>query len=177
MADFNERFSPSPIDSIAAVFSGWNGGPKANMFLGSPLQSYRREQQGPSASQQEIYNRNSPYVSEGAGGFNTQLPPLQEMMFRNWVSQNKVPFDPGAGVTDYDMRGFWSALQGGHPKAVSAVNQNDGQMHYPDYWKTPYHESFSGDSQWAGPNAPKWNDKDQLVAPDGKVIYDERKRK
>jgi hypothetical protein len=132
----------------------------------------------PSPSQNDIYQRNAPYVAPGASGFNTRLDPLQEMMFQKWVTQNNVPFNPNGGaVQDYDMRGFYSALQSGHPKAVSAVNQNDGQMHYPDYWKTPYHESFSGESQWAGPVAPQWNDKDQLVAPGGRILYDERKRK
>lgn len=131
----------------------------------------------PSNSQDEIFQRNSPYVAQGAGNFNTQLPPLQEMQFQKWVGDNKVPFDPNARVQDYDMRGFYQALQQGHPRAVSAVNPNDSQMHYPDYWKTPYHESFSGESQWAGPVAPKWNDKDQLVAPDGRILYDERNKK
>lgn len=131
----------------------------------------------PSQSQNEIYQRNAPYVASGASNFNTKLDPLQEMMFQKWVGQNKVPFDPNGGVQDYDMRGFYSALQSGHPKAVSAINPNDSQMHYPDYWKTPYHESFSNESQWAGPVAPKWNDKDQLIGPDGRILYDERKRK
>jgi hypothetical protein len=131
----------------------------------------------PSPSQNQIYQRNQPYVAPGAGGFNTQLSPLQEMQFRNWVGQNNVPFDASAGVQDYDMRGFWNALQNNDPRAASAVNQNDGKMHFPDYWKTPYHESFSNESQWAGPVAPMWNDKDQLVAPNGRILYDERKKK
>src|SRR6185436_10861381 len=119
----------------------------------------------PTASQDDIYKRNAPYVAPGATDFNTQLPPLQEATFRNWVAQNNVPFDPTKGVQDYDMRGFWLGLQNGHPQAMTAVNPNDNQMHYPDYWKTPYHESFSNESKFAGPVAPQWNEKDQLVAP------------
>lgn len=141
------------------------------------LEVYKTLMSRPSPSQADIYTRNQPYVAQGAGGFNTELAPLQEMQFQKWVGDNKVPFDPNASVQDYDMRGFYRALQQGHPKAVSAVNPNDSQMHYPDYWKTPYHESFSGESQWAGPVAPKWNDKDQLVAPDGRILFDERNRK
>ena len=88
-----------------------------------------------------------------------------------------MPFDPDAkGPTDYDMRGFWSGLQSGDPRAMSAVDPNDGQMHYTDTWKTPYHETFSADSQWGSPSlgAPTWNDSDQLVTGDGKVLYDDR---
>ena len=49
-------------------------------------------------------------------------------------------------------------------------------MHFPDFWKTPYHESFSAESQWADPaKAPKWNAQDQLVLPDGTVVFDEKK--
>lgn len=76
---------------------------------------------------------------------------------------------------DYDMRGFWKALQAGDPLAQAAIDPNDQRMHYPDYWKTPYHETFSAESQWADPKkAPSWNDKDQLVMPDGTVIFDDR---
>lgn len=145
--------------------------------MGGALDAFLAMLQQPTTSQADIYQRNQPYVAPGASDFNTPLSPLQEMQFRNWVGQNNVPFNPAAGVQDYDMRGFWSGLQRGDPRAMSAVNPNDNQIHYPDYWKTPYHESFSNESQWAGPMAPKWNDKDQLVAPDGRILYDERKKK
>jgi hypothetical protein len=147
--------------------------------MGDPLGMYQAAQQAqPTSEQMDIYNRNAPYVAQGAPiTFNTSLPPLQEMQFRDWLTQNKVPFDPSGSPQDYDMRGFYAGLQSGHPQAMTAVNQNDKQLHYPDYWKTPLHESFSAESQWAGPNAPKWNDKDQLVTPDGRIVFDERKRK
>lgn len=125
----------------------------------------------------KVYQRNQPYVAKGAAGFNTQLGPLQELQFQKWVGENKVPFDTSAKVSDYDMRGFYGALMGGHPKAATAVNPNDNQMHYPDYWKTPYHETFSNESQWAGPVAPQWNEQDQLVAPNGRILYDERAKR
>lgn len=140
------------------------------------------------ASTEDIFKRNAPFVmpAESPGRsrddlglsespYNTKLSEAEETAFKTWVKDNKVPFNPEAKTSDYDMRGFWKALQSGDPKAKSAVNQNDDQIHYPDYWKTPYHESFSNESKWANPDtAPKWNDKDQLVAPDGKVIHDER---
>lgn len=88
-------------------------------------------------------------------GYLTQLDPLREAAFLSWVGKNKVPFDPSPKA-DYDMRGFWAALQQRDPRAVSAVDPDDGRMHYPDYWKTPYHESFSNESKFARSNAPEW---------------------
>lgn len=128
----------------------------------------------PNSDMAAALSRNAPYVQPGAGNYNSLLAPLEEMMFRSWVQENKVPFNPQAGVTDYDMRGFYKALQSGDPRATSAVNPNDNRMHYPDHWKTPYHQSFSQDSQWAGPVAPRWNEQDQLVSPGGRILKDER---
>ena len=70
------------------------------------------------------------------------------------------------------MRGFY--LHQGN----TAVNANDGMLHYPDTYKTPLHQSFSGESIYANPNAhpPMWNEQDQLVLPDGTVVFDERKQ-
>ncbi len=127
---------------------------------------------------QEYYQRNQAWMQQGAQGFNTQLTPEQEIQFRQWLTANNVPFDPEAKVSDYDMRGFWQAMQSGDARAKNAIDPNDQKIHYPDYWKTPYHETFSAESQWADPTkAPKWNDKDQLVAPDGKIIFDDRAQK
>ena len=117
---------------------------------------------------------NMDLVAPGDHVYNTDLGE-HEPAFRDWVGQNKVPFDVNAPVSDYDMRGFYRALQSGDERAVSATNQNDGAIHYPDYWKTPYHKTFSAESQWANPQtAPRWNDMDQLIAPDGRIVYDER---
>lgn len=120
--------------------------------------------------------QNAPYVQPNAAGFNTSLAPLDEMAFRSWLTQNNVPFNPDAGVTDYDMRGFWRGLQQQNPRAVSGINPNDNQLHYPDFWKTPLHQTFSGESQWANPVAPRWNEQDQLIAPSGRILFDERNR-
>ena len=139
------------------------------------------------------YQRNMPFVKPGASDFQTQLSPQQEDQFRRWVQKNNVPFNPNSkGPTDYDMRGYWKASQdpsqwaqlqksGAIPSDIqpagTRVDPNDGKPHFPDYWKTPYHETFSNESQWANPKtAPRWNNKDQLVTPDGKVLFDDRKQ-
>lgn len=98
----------------------------------------------------------------------TQLTPGQEQAFKGWVRQNHAPVTP-----DYDMRGFW--MNGG---SGAQVNPNDHMLHYPDTYKTPAHESFSGESIYANPssNPPHWVG-DRLIASDGTVIYDESRRR
>jgi hypothetical protein len=131
------------------------------------------EEAGKVTPEAQNYARNSKWAKPGP--YRTDLGD-QEGAFRQWVKDNKVPFDPTEqGPTDYDMRGFWKAAQQGDPRAQTAPNPNDGKIHYDDYWKTPYHQSFSNDSQWAQPNAPHWNDKDQLInSEDNSVVFDER---
>jgi hypothetical protein len=115
-------------------------------------------------------------VRKSGDTYNTPLSLLDEMAFRQWVTDNHVPFNPDAQAPqDYDMRGFYQGLQQQNPHAVTATNQNDGQLHFTDYWKTPLHRSFSDESQWAGPNAPSWNSLDQLVTPGGRIVFDERR--
>ena len=119
------------------------------------------------------YSRRMSYARPGL--YTTRLSPDEEIAFRQWVVKNRVPFDPDNQRSDYDMRGFWKGLMTGDPNARTGMNQNDQQLHYTDYWKTPFHKSFSGESRYAQPGAgPKWNERDQLVMPDGTVLYDER---
>ena len=104
----------------------------------------------------------------------TELPPDQEQAFQAWAAKNKVPWQDTPNA-DYDMRGFWSALQVGDPRAATAINPADKRLHFPDTWKTPYHATFSNESQYAAgrPDAPHWQG-NVLVAPDGRVVADER---
>lgn len=106
--------------------------------------------------------------------YQTSLLPADEMRFQQWALQNRVPVD-SSPTSDYDMRGFWRGLVSGDPRARQGVNANDGLMHFSDTWKTPYHQSFSRESQWATPAAPTWNEQDQLVDMQGRIRYDERK--
>ena len=121
--------------------------------------------------QQQLYNRNMAYADPNWQQKLTKLPPDQDQAFQAWVAANNVPFDPSR-TADYDMRGFYQALMAKDPRAASAVNPNDNRLHYPDVWKTPYHETFSADSQWAKEGAPTWQE-DKLVMPDGKVLFDD----
>lgn len=124
---------------------------------------------------QDNFAKNQAFVKPGANNFTTALQPQQEAQFRSWVQKNKVAFDPNAKTPDYDMRGFWLGLQTGDPHATTGVNKNDGKLHFTDYWKTPYHKSFSNESQWANPaTAPHWTNDDKLVTPTGQTVFDER---
>lgn len=106
------------------------------------------------------------------GDYTTKLSPSDEQAFRAWAKTNKAPFDPNDPNSDYDMRGFWLGLKNGDARATTAVNPSDGQLHYPDTWKTPYHATFSNESIYASAEAPHWEN-GRLVDRDGKVIADE----
>ncbi len=121
---------------------------------------------------QAIFDRNAQYTTPGNNQYITP-PSVGEPGFQSWVSQNKVPYDPSP-TADYDMRGFYNALMRGDPKAQSAIDPNDAKMHYPDYWKTPYHETFSNQSQWATQMAPRWTPDDKLVSSRGQILFDDR---
>lgn len=115
-----------------------------------------------------------PPFKQGAS-YNTPLADLDEIAFRGWVAQNRVPFDVNAAQSDYDMRGYWQGMQQGNPMArPTEINANDGRPHYTDYYKTPLHQTFSSGSQWAGPNAPSWANDHQLAAQNGRVVFDEK---
>ena len=104
----------------------------------------------------------------------TKLDPQAEQQFRLWAQNNNAPI-----TDDYDMRGFWKAMSDGDPDVHTSINANDGLPHYIDRFKTPLHESFSGESNYADPSTrpPMWNNRDQLVARDGRVLFDERARR
>jgi hypothetical protein len=124
-----------------------------------------------------LRDRNQQFTAPGTSELNltTQLSEPDEAAFRQWVAANNVPFHPDRTVgQDYDMRGFWQGLQRGDPRAKTGIDPNDQRLHFTDTWKTPYHESFSGESKFAVPGAPSWNDQDQLVAPGGRVMFDDR---
>jgi len=121
------------------------------------------------------YARNAKWAKP-MPGYQTTLDPAREMQFREWVAKNGVPFDPNEANADYDMRGYWQDMLAGRAGGTQ-VNANDGLPHYPDTYKTPYHQSFSNESRYALPNAPHWANDHQLVDSNGVVVFDERPAK
>lgn len=179
--DDMKRMFPGGVDTVTSrdFMNVWQqkveGGTGIQQASGATATTGQGTSEDSGLSSDQILSRNQQYIKPDAGSdYQTTLPPNDEAAFRKWVSTNKIPFDPNDKKSDYDMRGFWAALQAGDPRAKQAIDQNDGKMHFPDYWKTPYDLTFSKQSKFAGPNAPDWNDKDQLVTADGKVVYDDR---
>jgi hypothetical protein len=130
--------------------------------------------------QQAAFDRNRQHAVP-MDSYQTQLSGTGEAAFRQWLQHGQVPFNPNDPQADYDMRGFWQGLQAGDPHAVQAQDPNDldehgrPKMHFTDWWKTPYHDTFSADSQYALPTAPRWVNDNQLVDPrTNTVIYDDR---
>ena len=118
---------------------------------------------------QSLLKRNMAYADPQWQSKLAKLTPEQESAFINWIASNKVPFNPKDKFQDYDMRGYYLAQQKG--EAGSSVNPVDKQLHYPDTYKTPYHESFSRESQYAKEGAPSWKG-EQLISPSGEVIHE-----
>jgi hypothetical protein len=141
---------PSPLESVWRAISG----------MGSLSDLMRLPYTFPSSeSMPQPIAKPGPYI--------TQLPPQQENAFQAWVKNNNIPFDPSA-TPDYDMRGFYRAMQAGDPNALrSAANQ-----HFPDTWKTPYHQTFSNQSIYATPDAPHWVG-NRLFDVSGRLLVDE----
>ena len=121
----------------------------------------------------DYLQRNRPHAKQTqTGTYQTALQPQNEIRFRNWLKANAEKsnavgyFDPSNMASDYDMRGWWLTNKGAAPP--------QGSDHFPDTFKTPYHETFSNESQYALPTAPKWVKTQAgrwaLVANDGSVL-------
>jgi len=109
--------------------------------------------------------RNSPRKS-----YVTQLAPQERPAFENWVRKNKVPYDPSPEA-DYDMPGFWKALQMGDKRAASGIAP-DGKLHFTDFFKTPYHKTFSNESKYStNKSDPQW--RDNILYQYGNIVADE----
>lgn len=119
---------------------------------------------------------NSPQAQ--APTFKTPLNDDQESLFQNWVKTNSIPFDDSA-KSNYDMRGYFKneVLKGKDNVTVSGY---DKLRHFPDTYKTPYHETFSNESIYskgAYKTDRHWVGNDligfKLVDSKGNVIKDE----
>ena len=74
--------------------------------------------------------------------FNTELTPLQEKSFDQWLKSEskRQKRDMSKDLEDYDLRGFWMSH-----------GQKDKQTgHGPDTFKKPNHPTFSEDSKYHG---------------------------
>ena len=102
--------------------------------------------------------------------YETQLEPETEQVFRNWVTQNNVPYDLNQTTPqDYDMRGYFKGVLMGTNR--DPVWGTPG-VHFPDTYKTPYHKSFSRESKYAPPDAPRWVG-NNLIDKHGRVVFSE----
>ena len=117
----------------------------------------------------KLYNRNKQY-SKPDWNITTFKTDKEEEDFLKWVDKRKIPFDPNDPFPDYDLRGFYKAMLSGDEKATSGINPKDNKMHFSDYWKTPYHESFSNESQWATKDAPAWINNKLVDIKTGKIL-------
>jgi len=131
----------------------------------------------------KVFGQNQQYIKPNQPiAYQTQLGPAMRSAFIDWQremakSGHDVHYDPSPQA-DYDMPGFFRGLVEGHPRAQQGINANDHEMHYDDFWKTPYHNSFSADSQWADQSkAPQWINGYQLVEPSGAEVFNEKTRK
>jgi hypothetical protein len=115
----------------------------------------------------KFFAANQAYAKPGP--YMTQLTPPEEAEFRQWAQTHKI--DPDDQT--YDNRGFWKALKVGDPRAKSAFNPTAGEVHGPDTWKTPYDPSFSNESIYALPDAPRWQGQ-FLVDKRGRKLFDDK---
>lgn len=137
---------------------------QANTLRTKPLLTGMNPEDGnPAVS----FKRNSAW--DKPGPYVTKLSPIDEKKFQQWVRANKIPWRD-IPTADYDMRGYWKALQSG--KAKQSRSTFDKTMHFPDTWKTPYDAVFSKESMYAKPNAPRWIG-DKLYDDKGNLIVDE----
>lgn len=148
----------------------------------SPLYGFGADRSGRRDNPEDMFTpeenltRNAPFAKPGP--YQTELTPAEEKAFRQWVSEQKHL--RGQNVigedADYDMRGFWKGQKEGDPAAVTAIDEADKRIHYPDKWKTPRDASFSNESMYALPHAPQWRKTPwgswQYVLPNGYVIFD-----
>jgi len=111
-------------------------------------------------SPSEIFSYNSVYALPGP--YQTPLIGKDEQAYRAWVDKaaKQTGTDLNPDDLGYDMRGFWKDfIQSGKLKTPFTTGQ-----HFPDIYKTPYHQTFSAESKYALPTAPKWIN-DALIDP------------
>lgn len=125
-------------------------------------------------------------LQPGPNPFATTLTPEEEQGFANFAKQTRNLPDVG-----YDLKGLYKEandknlindiLQGKNTE-LAGMNPGTQSFHYTDKYKTPFHESFSRESQYATPEAPQWLENPnqqgfQLVDKQGNILIDESQQK
>jgi len=130
------------------------------------LRSYWRwkpDNPGDMFTPQQNLERNQQFAKPGP--YITPLSAQEQPLFNEWLKTGAMgaPVNYQHGDLDYDMPGFWKAMQAGDPEAKPQVVREDidratgkPRVHFPDKWKTPYEATFSQGSMYALPHAPKW---------------------
>lgn len=106
---------------------------------------------------------NLPFATKGP--YMTTLPPEHEAQFRQWLKTNNIPFDPNAQLQDYDMRGYWLALQKGQ------TEKRASNLHFPDTYKTPADTTFSAESKYANKAPFVWKGNDLIDLSTGQTVF------
>ena len=105
----------------------------------------------PVAVQAPFLYRNQQFASDNRIGAQDVVPLVYAAAMQRYAPQQ---------TADYNMAGFMRAYMdpthADHARASAGPSGYDGQMHFTDYWKNPGHRSFSADSQYAQPTAPRW---------------------
>ncbi len=109
-----------------------------------------------------LYERNKQWAvpaSVAGETYDTRLGPRLEQQFRAWAQANQQrlrEYNPDDPTYDYDMRGWWREnVLPGRVGATDMQMMGEG-VHFPDKYKKPWHTSFSRESTYANPDAPKW---------------------
>lgn len=149
----------------AALGSGFGGGGNSGSG-GNSAAAALFSSEGPQFYD-AAFAHNRAFAKPSSSNYQTDLSPEQEQQFRAWVKDNKVPFDPDAKNIDYDMRGYWLAMNNGQ-----VAKWAGGNTHFPDTFKTPFDTTFSAESQYATADNPfKWQGDNLIDTRNGQLIF------
>jgi hypothetical protein len=125
---------------------------------------------------------NEQELLSGVNPFGTNLKPEAEKEFASFAKNiQQLP------TPDFDLRGLFKEAKGkglvdkilgGQETELGGINPTTQTFHFTDKFKTPFHKSFSRESQFATKDAPRWvQNEDQsfrLVDANNKTLIDER---
>lgn len=154
---FSTVDSQAIVDATGMVAPGFASGTNKDkpLFTGEGPNWYDR-----AFAYMHKYARPNP---SGAWQYQTTLPGNAAREFERWVQTKHVPFDPGARIVDYDMRGYWKKTRGRgwHPGS-----------HFPDTFKTPYDTTFSNESKYAdSKNRLAWHGQRLINEATGQLVF------